>query len=262
MSGRHRAAVRPRTPLSELSEAVAAGVGPVTRRTAVFAASSGLVVTFGLPAASATPPAEATRQALQAQATEKPAPVVMPTVTVAADAAVDFAGSPVTSVTPPPPPPPPPAPEPEEREARRSERSSRSSERPSRGSDGDSARSSEGSGKQQESSASGGSIVSIASQYAGIMYRYGGTTPAGFDCSGFTQYVYRQAGISIPRTSGAQASAGRRISRSEARPGDLVWTEGHIGIYAGGNMMWDSPRTGKAVQKRNIWFTPTFITYR
>ena len=276
-SGRHRAAVRPRTPLTELSEAVAASVGPVTRRTAVFAASSGLVVTFGLPAASAAPPARPAPQpaspAEQAQPLPEPAP--RPTVSVPADAQVVFAGSPVTSVTPPPPPPPPPpAPEPAaaERSDRRAERASRSTERSSRterSSEHSHASSERSSGTERSSEhshassgSSGGGILAIAARYAGTMYRYGGTTPAGFDCSGFTQYVYRQAGISIPRSSGAQAAAGRRIPRSEARPGDLVWTEGHIGIYAGGNMMWDSPRTGKAVQKRKIWYTPTFITYR
>jgi cell wall-associated NlpC family hydrolase len=99
----------------------------------------------------------------------------------------------------------------------------------------------------------GATILAIASRYAGAPYRYGGTTPAGFDCSGYTSYVYAQVGIDLPRTSSAQRAATRRISRSEAVPGDLVFMPGHVGIYAGGGMMWDAPRSGKDVQKRPVY---------
>ena len=99
----------------------------------------------------------------------------------------------------------------------------------------------------------GAAVMAIAARYAGTPYRYGGTTPAGFDCSGYTSYVMRQLGISLPRTSGAQRAATARISRSEAVPGDLVFMPGHMGIYAGDGMMWDSPRTGKAVSRRAIY---------
>jgi peptidoglycan DL-endopeptidase CwlO len=99
----------------------------------------------------------------------------------------------------------------------------------------------------------GATVLSIAARYAGTPYRYGGTTPAGFDCSGFTSYVYAQVGIDLPRTSSAQRAATRRISRSEAMPGDLVFMPGHVGIYAGGGMMWDAPRTGNSVSKRPVY---------
>jgi cell wall-associated NlpC family hydrolase len=99
----------------------------------------------------------------------------------------------------------------------------------------------------------GATVLSIAARYAGTPYRYGGTTPAGFDCSGYTSYVYAQVGIDLPRTSSAQRAATRRISRSEAMPGDLVFMPGHVGIYAGGGMMWDSPRTGEVVSKRPVY---------
>jgi cell wall-associated NlpC family hydrolase len=59
--------------------------------------------------------------------------------------------------------------------------------------------------------------------------------------------------VSLPRTSGAQRAATRRVSRSEAVPGDLVFMPGHVGIYAGNGQMWDAPRTGKAISKRAIW---------
>ena len=90
-------------------------------------------------------------------------------------------------------------------------------------------------------SANGGSIVSIAKQYNGGKYASGGASPSGFDCSGFTMYVYGQAGISIPRTSGGQAGVGSQVSKSNLQPGDILifsntYTNGisHSGIYLGG----------------------------
>ncbi len=101
-------------------------------------------------------------------------------------------------------------------------------------------------------------VVAIAMRYLGIAYRYGGTTPRGFDCSGFTQYVYRQIGISLPRTAAQQLHATTRISRSQARVGDLVFylgggTVGHVGIYLGNGKMIDSPRTGRSVSVRAVY---------
>lgn len=102
-------------------------------------------------------------------------------------------------------------------------------------------------------------ILATGRRYFGVPYRWGGTSPRGFDCSGYVQYVYRQHGISLPRTSGAQKAAGRRVSAKNARPGDLVWKPGHIGIYAGGGYMYHAPRTGKTVRKQKIWFKPVYI---
>jgi len=108
--------------------------------------------------------------------------------------------------------------------------------------------------------ASGSAVIEIASRYVGVPYVYGGTTPNGFDCSGFTSYVYAQVGINLPRSSGAQRSMGTVIPRSQAKPGDLIWTPGHVAIYAGGNTQIDSPRPGKTIQVRSIWQSnPTFI---
>lgn len=79
-----------------------------------------------------------------------------------------------------------------------------------------------------------GSIVGFARQFAGTPYVYGGTTPAGFDCSGFVQYVYAQFGVSLPRTAAAQGAAGQVVSAAEAQPGDIVvWGGYHVGIYTG-----------------------------
>jgi cell wall-associated NlpC family hydrolase len=103
-------------------------------------------------------------------------------------------------------------------------------------------------------------VLGIAASLAGISYVYGGTTRAGFDCSGFTQYVFNKVGIHIPRTSQAQQQAVRRVS--SPRPGDLVFFGSpayHVGIYAGNHKLWDSPHTGASVSKRAIWTSS--VTY-
>lgn len=109
--------------------------------------------------------------------------------------------------------------------------------------------------------AAGGDIVSIASNLLGIPYVYGGSTPAGFDCSGFTQYVYAAAGISIPRTSYEQGMAGTFIPASEARPGDIVWEPGHVGIYAGNGMVMEATLPGDVTQLRPITGGVQFVRY-
>lgn len=76
-------------------------------------------------------------------------------------------------------------------------------------------------------------VLEIARRYIGTPYVSGGAAPGGFDCSGFTQYVFAQVGISLPRTSGDQRYAGTVVSAADARPGDLVWSPGHVGIYTG-----------------------------
>ena len=98
-------------------------------------------------------------------------------------------------------------------------------------------------------------VVAVAKQYQGVPYVYGGATPAGFDCSGLTQFVYAQFGVSLPHSASRQGSGGAQISPADARPGDIVAMDGggHVGIYLGGNMMIDAPEPGKVVQVRAIY---------
>ncbi|WP_454852366.1 C40 family peptidase [Promicromonospora soli] len=102
-------------------------------------------------------------------------------------------------------------------------------------------------------SAAGSAVVSVAMRYLGVPYLWGGSTPAGFDCSGFTSYVYAQVGINLPRTSSEQRYAGPEVPFSQAQPGDLLWSPGHIAIYAGDGMQIEAPVPGKTVRYTQIW---------
>ena len=112
--------------------------------------------------------------------------------------------------------------------------------------------------KEEASSKSSGnasSVISYAKQYLGYRYVMGGTSPStGFDCSGFTSYVYRHFGVSLSRTSSAQASNGTAVSRSNLQAGDiLIFRDssnsrvGHVGIYIGGNSFIHAANSRKGV---------------
>lgn len=96
-------------------------------------------------------------------------------------------------------------------------------------------------------------IITEAEKYIGVNYVYGGTTPSGFDCSGFVKYVFGNCGVTLNRVSRDQyAKDGYSVSKSELEPGDLVFfgtggTVSHVGIYTGGGQMIHSPSTGKTV---------------
>ena len=102
-------------------------------------------------------------------------------------------------------------------------------------------------------------LLSFAAKYLGTPYVYGGSSPSGFDCSGFTSYVYRNAlGISIPRTSREQSRTFTKISSiSNLQPGDLVFfgngSVGHVGIYVGNGEFIHSPHTGSVVKYDSLY---------
>lgn len=97
----------------------------------------------------------------------------------------------------------------------------------------------------------GSAIVAEAAKHVGTPYQSGGSSPGGFDCSGFVSYVYAQFGISLPRTSGGYYNVGTQVSSPQ--PGDIIVSPGHVGIYAGPDLQIDSPTTGKTIQFRSIW---------
>lgn len=235
---RHRSPNRARTPLDDVGKGVAEGITRFGRRYGAAAASTGLIATMAVPASAVPlePPGSSTPgidvSALTGPARE--ALATSPVVEVSTDATWAFE-APVITVTANPKP---------EPVVERTASVSRSAQR----------------GGAIPASAVGSAIIEIAARYVGTPYVYGGTTPDGFDCSGFTAYVYAQVGITLPRTSADQRYAGVEVSRDQAQPGDLVWSPGHVGIYAGGNTMIDSPRPGKTVQFREMWQSnPIFI---
>jgi peptidoglycan DL-endopeptidase CwlO len=111
-----------------------------------------------------------------------------------------------------------------------------------------------------------GGVVGIAMRYLGIPYVWGGSTPAGFDCSGFVMYVYAQVGVSLPHSSYAQFGMGVPVSSSDLQPGDLVFFDGagHVGIYIGGGQFIHAPHTGDVVKISSLtgWYSDTFAGAR
>lgn len=104
-------------------------------------------------------------------------------------------------------------------------------------------------------SATGNSIVDYAYQFLGIPYVWGGTSPSGFDCSGFTQYVFRNAaGVNLPRTTYEQINVGTPVAYSDLQPGDLVFPHtGHVGIYVGNGQMIHAPSTGDVIKVSSVY---------
>ena len=100
-------------------------------------------------------------------------------------------------------------------------------------------------------SVSSNAVIAYASNFLGIPYVWGGTSPSGFDCSGFTQYVFAHFGVNLPRVSQAQQNVGTLVSRADLRPGDLVFfgtPAHHVGIYVGNGSMINAPHTGDVIK--------------
>ncbi|MQS09911.1 hypothetical protein FNX48_022905 [Streptomyces sp. IF17] len=105
-----------------------------------------------------------------------------------------------------------------------------------------------GSGRAQ-------TALAMAQSKIGSPYVYGSAGPSTFDCSGLTSWAYAQAGISLPRTSQAQANAGTRVSQSQLQPGDLVFYYSgisHVGMYVGNGQIVHAPRPGSSVHYAGV----------
>lgn len=105
--------------------------------------------------------------------------------------------------------------------------------------------------------------IAFAKQFLGTPYKWGGSGPLGFDCSGLMQYVYRKVGVDLPRVSAQQAQAGQRIALDQLKPGDMVgWDNSsrnngadHIGLYIGNGQVLHAPRPGDRVKISALWDT-------
>ncbi len=106
-------------------------------------------------------------------------------------------------------------------------------------------------------SKNGASIAAYAQKFIGAPYAAGGTTPAGWDCSGFVQYVFAQFGINLPRTSGAQAGVGVAVpSLAQAQPGDILANGMHAAIYIGNGMVINAlnPAQGTQITDTSVFY--------
>lgn len=110
-------------------------------------------------------------------------------------------------------------------------------------------------------SGSSSSVVGTALAYAGAPYRWGGTTPAGWDCIGFVRYVYAQHGVHIGGYTTSVLSVGRQVPYSQVQPGDILYWPGHVGISVGGGQhigAWNASM-GTRVGPDSYVGTPTVI---
>ncbi|MSS12274.1 C40 family peptidase [Bifidobacterium tsurumiense] len=112
--------------------------------------------------------------------------------------------------------------------------------------------------------ASVSSLLNYAAQFVGnVPYLSGGTTPAGWDCSGFVQYVYASIGVSLPRTSGQQATVGQAVaSLADAQPGDIIANGTHAAIYVGNGMVINSQLNGTKYDSVPVVFTSSYSIRR
>ncbi|WP_255770424.1 C40 family peptidase [Pseudarthrobacter sulfonivorans] len=196
-----------------MSKAVSANAGTVGRQAAVIAAASGLILTMGLPANAADTTAGVSASTESGSAQAALAVTAAPTATVSFERpVVKTTAAPVIE---------------------RVRAQSTATETAAQAADVTKDASAKLADSVSSAAASG--LAAIAYTGIGHPYLWGGTTPNGWDCSGFTQWVYAQAGISIPRTNAWTVMR----PTSTPSPGDLVMQNGgaHVGIYVGNGMM-------------------------
>ncbi|WP_338750133.1 C40 family peptidase [Janibacter alittae] len=290
--GRHRAPGR-YNPATEIGQIITEAGTPLAKGSAVLAASGGLVAAIAIPAQASpldtTEPTPQAASALQASgseravvALEQTAAVTAPAAKSSKKAATSFGKVGVEPVAKPTGPTEAELRERAEREAAerqaaqeaaaeqaadeqaadeqqatQEQTEERQESAPSRSQERQAPAQSSSSGSSAPAPApapSSGGVIGIAKQYIGTPYVYGGTSPSGFDCSGFTQYVFGKAGVSLPRTTTAQQAATTPVS--DPQPGDLVFFGSpayHMGIYLGDGMMIDAPSSGKSVSIRPVF---------
>ncbi len=115
------------------------------------------------------------------------------------------------------------------------------------------------------SSSTGSAVVAYAKQFLGCKYVYGGMSPSGFDCSGFTSYVYKHFGYSLNRTSSGQRSNGVAVSKSNLQAGDILCFNGHVGLYIGGGSFIHAANPSKGVIISSLsesYYAKNYITAR
>jgi peptidoglycan DL-endopeptidase CwlO len=267
--GRHRAPGF--SPLSEIADIASKTASPAVKVSAVAVASGGLVASFALPASASSASVHEDASAAASLAAGAPQ-IAAPNLSVAAPA-VDNALAPsfgvvgftaqaaaaqapapleITKIEAPAPPAP---------EAPAPARASRTTTRTAPAAPAPAAAPAPKPAVAASAPAPTGGIIGIAASLSGIPYVWGGTTPSGFDCSGFTGYVYRQAGKSIPRTAEAQRAAASKVSNPV--PGDLIffgYPAYHVGIYAGAGKLYDAQKPGTVTGLHVIW-TQTNVSY-
>ena len=250
VTGRHRVPGR-FNPLAELKVIAKESAQPAVKGAAIVAASGGLVATFASPANAAD------ANTIAAADVQAGAAVVGPeTGTLKAANALSSIGyaKPALKVR---------AAAPQVIEdivikTERAEAKAKAAAKARAEREAAASRSSERTALNSAPTQTASGIVGVAESMFGVPYVYGGSSPSGFDCSGFTSWVYRQVGISIPRTASAQQSAATRVS--SPRPGDLVffgYPAYHVGIYVSPGRMIDAQRTGTVIGNHSIWTTPS-----
>jgi hypothetical protein len=97
-------------------------------------------------------------------------------------------------------------------------------------------------------------IIEYASNFLGVPYVWGGSSPKGFDCSGLVQYVYKHFGINISRTTRTQINEGKEVGINQLQLGDLVFpSSGHVTLYVGNGKVIHAPQPGDHVKISNLW---------